>query len=420
MEFRSKSTHFTRRLVAVIAGLAVCLWLIKSAATVGASRLLSNYGTGSGLVAAVDKAVSINANDSEAYAARASVFLNAGEAALAAADFEQAVKLRPSDYLLWMQLGHARDQADDIAGAIAALKESTRLAPYYAHTHWQFGNLLLRAGRYEEAFAELRRAAASQPSLAPQMIDLTWGVYSGNAAAVEAIVQPQSSSARIALAIYFAQRGKADEAINLFRQSRNYFDKENQALLTALLDTGKFSQAHEVWESGHEELKAASGDHLIDGSFEGEINLDNPGFGWQIKSEAQAMEISLDSREPSGGLRSLLIIWNGNPQPATAIVSQLVMVTPHTRYQLSFDTRARELVTAAPPVIIVVDANAQEKKFAQAAPFSEGTTGWQKSSISFETGETTRAVRIIIRRQSCAMPICPIFGRTWFDNFILR
>jgi len=427
--------HFVRRFAVTVTGLLICSWLMWSAAQVGASRLFSKYGAGAGLIEPADRAVSISPADPESYAARATALLNAAaqqailntnEAAAAAGDYEQAIALRPRDYRLWMELGNARDQAGNLAGAITAFQEAIKLAPFYAHTHWQFGNLLLRASRYDEGLAELRHAATNQPSLMPQVIDLTWGIYQGDARTVEAVIQPQTAAARMTLATYFAQHGKADDAIRLFSESRKVSDAERRSLLTGLLASKQFPQAYKVWATFHE-AAAKSRNHsaMIDGSFESEIGLDDPGFGWQINPNVQAVQLSLDAGEPSAGARSLLIKWDGDSPPAREVISQIVLVEPQKHYQISFDARSRNLVTAGSPVVTVMDAalieaNPTGVKLAQSSPLPQGTTGWQKFSFSFETSMTTRAVRIAIERQHCSMAICPIFGQTGFDNFALQ
>lgn len=426
--------HATRvkpiwRIAVVLIGLPVCAWLMWNATRVGASRLLSNYGAGAELAEPTNESVRFAAKDPEAYASRARVFLNAGEAATAATDFERAISLRPNDYQLWMELGNAQDQAGNAAGAVTVFAEAVRIAPHYAHTRWQYGNLLLRVGRYEQAFAELRRAGISDPMLAPQVIDLTWGIYQGDASAVEAVIQPQTSAARMALAIYFAQHGKGTDAMRLFRESRRSSDQERQSLLTALLTSKQFAAAYEVWSNNRDAGKPDNRNpvaSMIDGSFEGEIGLGDSGFGWQLNAEANAgsetnvVGLSLDSAAPSHGARSLLINWSGNPPTTKDVVSQLVLVEPMKRYQLSFDGRTQNLVTASAPAISVLDANAPSEALMQSEPLPQGTTGWRKFTLSFETGATTSAILITLQRQNCPMPLCPIFGQTWFDNFVMQ
>src|SRR4051812_39939985 len=69
--------------------------------------------------------------------------------------FEEAARLSPNDYRLWMDLGRARSQAGDLAGAEKALRQAVVLAPSYSYPRWYLGNLLLRAGQNDQAFAEL-------------------------------------------------------------------------------------------------------------------------------------------------------------------------------------------------------------------------------------------------------------------------
>lgn len=422
--------HLARRFVIALIGVSICSWLMWSAARVGASRLLSNYSAGTGVVEPADKAISLSPADPENYVGRAVALLNTNQAKAAAGDYEQAVALRPRDYRLWMELGNSRDQAGDTAGAVAAFKEAIALAPFYAQTHWQLGNLLLRASRYDEALAELRQAAIRRPLLTPQVIDLTWGIYQGDARAVEAVIQPQTPAAQVALAVYFAQRDKGNDALRLFREARTVSDGDRRSLLVALLASKQFPQAHDVWAASHQamtksgnspgELPEGLPNGLVDGGFESEIGLDDPGFGWQINSNAQLVQFSLDSGEPSAGARSLLINWNGDSPPSREVISQIVLVEPQKHYLLSFESRTNQLVTAGPPVITVTDATAQSGKLAQSSPLAQGTNGWQKFSFTFDTKETTRAIRIAVERQHCSMAICPIFGQTWFDNFSLR
>jgi import receptor subunit TOM70 len=238
--------YFMRRNAPRFAAVAVCLfacgWLAMDAARIGISRLLSNYGLGANLPVVAERAAPFGAFDPEAHYASASLLAVAGEFTAAAREFERTVALRPRDYALWLELGLAREQAGEPEGAIAAFREATRLAPYYAHPRWQLGNALLRARRYDEAFAELRRAVASNPALLPNIIDLAYGLY-GDGDGVERAVQPQTPAARLALARFFARNGKADESIKLFRSAGQISARERQDLLAELLAAKKFPEA---------------------------------------------------------------------------------------------------------------------------------------------------------------------------------
>ena len=49
-----------------------------------------------------------------------------------------------------------------------------KLAPSYAYPRWYLGNLLLRTERYDEGFAELRRASEANDQFATQLFNLAW------------------------------------------------------------------------------------------------------------------------------------------------------------------------------------------------------------------------------------------------------
>jgi Tfp pilus assembly protein PilF len=439
----------TRARAGAAVGLLVCGWLFWHAGRAGISSLLSDYAMRSGMLIAADRAISFAPSDPTARYARAAVLLSAGDPAEAAQEYERAVAARPQDYALWLELGQARDQANDVEEAISAFGEAARLAPYYSQPRWQLGNMLLRAGRYDEAFNEMRRAAASAPSLLPNMIDLAYGLYNGEAGAIEQVVQAGTPAARLALARIFARNGNAGEVLRLVRASRNIPEQERQSLVTDLLAAKQFPEAFEIWASGRtagprsgrpegaredsgigqranpqgggvEAGKARERGDLafVDGGFEEKIQTNSDGFGWQVWRALQGIHVSVNAKAPHTGLRSLLVDWRGDLQTPTPIVSQLVLVEPKRRYRLSFWSRAEELVTGGPPVVTVTDAG-DGHFFSQSAPTTQGAGDWRRFSVDFETTADTRAVLIAIRRQGCVDSPCPIFGRTWFDDFML-
>lgn len=426
------SHRFLQYILAAVA-LVACLlgiWVIGRA---GFSRLLSEYVVRSSLlpserqtntVAIADEATRLAPSDPAAHRARAISLMDAGQLAEAIREYEQAIALRPGHYTLWVELGRARDQADDQQGALEAFTEAVRLAPYYAQPHWQLGNVLFRMGLREEAFAELRRATLSDMALLPAAIDLAWAAYERDARAVERVFQPQNAQARLALARFFARHGKPAEAVEQFRAAGKITDAERRAFLQDLLAAKQFTESYEVWSDG---LEARSGARpggkaaITDGSFEGGIKFDDPGFGWQLTRDAAAFRYSLDTVGPKEGAQSLRIDFNGDYNPASPVVSQLVLVEPGARYRLHFAARTEELVTGGLPVIAVSDASSnQGRSLIESSPLPQGTSGWQEQVIEFAAGDGTNAVLVSFVRQSCGSGPCPIFGRVWLDQFSME
>ena len=140
-------------------GLIVCLLAIWTIGRAGLSRLLTEYVMRTSLMtpedrinatAIADAAVRLTPSDPAAHRARAVALMDAERFDEGVREYERAVALRPGHYVLWLELGRARDRADDQQGALAAFSEAVRLAPYYAQPRWQRGNVLFRMGQRED------------------------------------------------------------------------------------------------------------------------------------------------------------------------------------------------------------------------------------------------------------------------------
>ncbi len=325
--------------------------------------------------------------------------------------------------MLWLQLGRALDEAGDKEGALLALRESMRLAPFYSEPRWQYGNVLYRMGRFEEAFQELRRAADSNPSLVPVLIDLAWGTHKGDAAAVEKIVSPRTDAVRLALARFFIRKEKAVEALALIRAFVEMSAEDRKALVVELIKARQFKAAYEVWAVGgvDNERRKDVAQGITDPSFEGRINLTQEGFGWQQEREQEGVKLSLDTKEPKAGSRSLLIEWSGQPSPSISVISQTVLVEPNSRYRLTFYARTEKLITAGLPVLNITDASSRESRvLAESKAFPQDASAWQAFEVEFSTSGSTEAVIMSLLRRNCDTNTCPIFGRVWLDDFSLQ
>jgi hypothetical protein len=102
------------------------------------------------------------------------------------------------------------------------------------------------------------------------------------------------------------------------------------------------------------------------------------------------------------------------------VISQLVLIEPHTHYQLHFAARTAELVSGGLPRVLVIDTGNQQV-LAQSPEFPRETNNsWQEFTIDLNSGESTTAVQITLQRERCSKSPCPIFGRLWLDNFSLQ
>jgi len=422
--FRPSGNREVKRLAIALISLLACLLAVWTAALTGFSRLRSAQAMQNSLPASANDSVRLSPSDPQAHYARALVLSRLGQVDEATREFERAVALRPSDYVLWLDLGSARQSSGDDEGALLAFKEAARLAPAYARPRWEMGQLLIRAGRSDEAFEEFRQAVASRPNLLPEVIDYAWKAYGGDAGAVQRAIQAQTSQERLVLARFIAKQGRTDEAMQLLRTAGEVPDTARLTFLRELLDANRFKEAYEVWSSRRKSTDPGPGgglDAITDGSFESRIIPDDPGFGWQLAPRVSAISVSLDTDEPHAGSHSLLLRFGGDAQASTRIIKQLVLVSPQARYRLSFAARTEKLITGGPPVVFVTDARSKDGNvLAQSLPLPTGSSGWRDYTVEFTTSDTTGAVVIGVQRQNCPSDECPIFGSVWFDSFSLQ
>jgi tetratricopeptide (TPR) repeat protein len=409
-------SHRYLRLLLVATAIGACLFAIRSAAAFGVSRLLATYSLTARHPGAAKKAVELTPKDAEAHFARAVVLGMSDTPGQSVPELEQAVALRPADYTLWQQLGLLRDQAGDKAAAVAAFDESIKRAPFYSQPRWNRGNVLLRSGQYEAAFADLNQAAQSNPDLIPILIDLAWGISRGDVKLTEELTQINGDKMRIAFAKLLARRGKGQEAIAQLRAAGNVPEAVRGELIDQLLTKSAFKEAFEIWRGapGLQSQNEQPGPSLYDGGFEGSLSFGESGFGWRVPRHLQATSISLDSGQPHSGSKDLRIEFSGNSNPN---VSQLILLEPSRRYRINFASRSQDVVTGGLPLIVVSDAAGDSKRLGQSAPLPKGTSEWQSYSFEFTTTPATSAVVLSLQRESCTTSPCPIFGSISLDSF---
>lgn len=387
-----------------------------AAARVGYARLLGKYAVVGHSLPAADQAVKLTPSDPEVHRARARLLNQLNRPGEARKSFETATSLRYRDDYLWLELGATREELGDTTAALAAFDQAVRWAPYYAHTHWQRGNLLLRMGRYPEALNDLRAAAASRKDLLPNFIDLAWGLARGEVKTVEQLVQPDNDNDRLTFARFLAAKGKGEESLAHVRLLSAPLSEQNRReLVQQLLAAKAFRAAFELWRTD-ESLKPPL---ILNGGFEEPLRpFVDRGFDWYVFAKTEA-RVAADEAEKLSGSKSLLIGFGGEWKGIGEVISQRIVVDPERRYRISFGVKTKELVTGAPPAIAILDA-VDKQTLAQSPPFPAPTSDWQKISFEFSTTSSTHAVVLDLRRVESTCAPCPIFGTLWLDDFLIE
>jgi len=341
-------------------------------------------------------------------------------------EYERAVTLSPNDYRFWMELGTASEQAGDLLKAEQALKRAVALAPAYAYPHWFLGNLYLRAARYDEAFAELRLASEADPDFQPQQFNLIWEVYNADVESLKKAAG-ENASTRAKFALYLLTRQQFDVGLKMWdtlNADEKRDDRETgHSMVNNLIAAYHFHDAVRVWNdiTGVKNFRVET-DHVLDGSFDGftSYGAEMP-FSWQV-TPVIGVKIGIDPKNSHSGASSLRLVFQVRQNIEGINVSQLVPVTPKSEYDFEFYVATEKFETGGPTLVQVVDPTTSAVLVSSPAA-SNGTTDWTRVGLTFKTGDKTEAVMIKIVRPSCGtqeVPICPIFGSVWYDDFSIK
>ncbi|HEU5132547.1 MAG TPA: tetratricopeptide repeat protein [Pyrinomonadaceae bacterium] len=343
----------------------------------------------------------------------------------AIAEYEKAVSLSPNDYRFWMTLGTAQEQVGNPAQAELALRRAVALAPAYAYPHWYLGNLLLRNGRYDEAFAELRVASQADPDLLPQLFNLVWEIYSNDPQALENAVG-KSGVARANFAQYLVGRKRVDEGLRLWSglsaEDRRLNKDVGEKMIANLIAELRYHDALQIWNDIMSDKFHMEVDRIFDGSFEEPVAYAPDSiFGWYVKGAPQ-MHIGIDPNKSHNGERSLRLVFQVRTNLQEINASQLIAVTPNKEYEFECYVATDRVETGSAPQIQIVDASTGEA-LGTTAMAPSGTNDWNRIGFNFKTSDKTQAVMMKIVRFTCSneeTPICPIFGSVWYDDFNLK
>jgi tetratricopeptide (TPR) repeat protein len=397
------------RVVVTLLAVIVCLLLMQSAARIGFSRLLTRYAIGANSLAAADRAIQLTPSDAEAHRARAIVLNRLHRPAEAKLSLETATTLRSQHAALWLELGATREELGETEAALAAFDQAVRYAPSYAETHWQRGNLLLRMGRQDEAFADLRQAATDR-KLLPAVIDLAWGIGGGNPQRAENFLQINNDEERLAFARFLARKGQGSETLNQVDLLNAPLSGENtQELIELLVAAKSFREGYRLWKGSD------TSDGFVNGMFEDPLVFESCCFRWVISEGQAKAKFALDVAEKFSGQRSLQVSFNGEWDASEALLSQVIVLGPG-HYRINFAVKTKDLVTGGPPRIVLTDA-ANDQVLAKSETFPQTTDSWRQLKVEFTIPSGPEAIVVSLKRENCASAPCPIFGTLWLDEF---
>ena len=341
----------------------------------------------------------------------------AADQAKALEQFELAAALSPNNYEYWLALARSCEHAGDQARAEQALKKAAELAPNYSRVRWALGNALLRQGRTEEAFSEIRKAVGNDQTFSIPAAAMAFQIFGGD---VQKIADAIGDSPRIkvSLAVQLVTAKRLDEAKAIWSQisaedKRAVPSDIAKALYSQLVEAGKYATAITIGtETGLFTTADAAVNAIANSDFESALASNNENaLAWSIADGTQP-RIGLNESQKHSGNYSLLISYGTRgkgPRP----IRQKVGVEAAAAYVVRFYYRS-ELNKEAEFRCEIVRPGSDEPITSIVLP---PTSGWSEAVLEFVApADEGIDLRLADR---CSGPNCIVSGNIWFDDFSL-
>jgi len=344
--------------------------------------------------------------------------------------YRRATGLNPNSAEYWMDLAGAHENNRDSAKAEQAFHAALQDYPISGEVAWRFGNFLLRQGRTDEAFQEIRRAVSVEPQLISLAISRCWR-GTGDINRILDLALPPNSDAYWGAIDFFVDAKEFDAATavweRLVKNGATFPVSKAFPLLDMLIESGHGVEAEKIWQQvlkiGGVSSQAVPGGSLIwNGGFEGELL--NGGFDWRYRP-VDGVDVNLDVSNVHGGNRSLRLIFDDTANVNFEHVSQYVVVAPRTHYRFRAFVRSQDLTTDSGIRFQIEDASHPDSSSQfqrdppQFTPNVVGTQPWTSNDAEFTTGAQTNLLSVTLRRVPSNRLANKISGTAWVDDISL-
>lgn len=333
-------------------------------------------------------------------------------------EFERSVALAPNNYLNWLALGRAREQAGDTISSEAALRKALELAPNYSRVKWALGNLLVRRRNYSDGFAFVRDAVAADAGLASPAAASAWQIFGGDIAKIKESLG-DSPRTNAALTVLLANEKRNADALNLW-QSIPETEKKNlketgQSLYSKFMEARLYRSAIETGNAiGLFTENAPATGTITNGGFESAIVPNDPNpFSWMI-ADGGFPRVGLNDAQKKSGSYSLLMNFGTGGKGFRQVI-QKVGVEPTANYELVLFYRS-ELKTDAKIVCQITPTN--DAKPIASIPLA-AAVDWSEGRAMFTIPAAAEGIEIRLAVEGCPAAGCSVSGNVWFDDFSL-
>jgi tetratricopeptide (TPR) repeat protein len=334
---------------------------------------------------------------------------------------QRATDANPRSDTYWMDLADAYEAVGQPARAQQAFAKAQAVHPISSDVAWRYGNYLLRQGDYPQAFAELRRALITDPSLTAQAIS-ECSKTSDDLPKILNEVLPDQNGYYLTALDYFLAQHQTDAALavwdHMLALKPSAKMEQSVPLMNELIGQQRVGDALRVWREALENTgwPQDGGPSLVfNGGFE--HDLLNGAFDWREDPVAGAA-FSADGDAAHTGSRSLRITFDGSTNLDFRNLWEFLPVEPGTRYHFSAYLRLEGISTDSGIRFAINDA------FDNAAlqvltPDLVASHPWSLVEADFVTGPKTHLLIIALRRVPSWKFDNKLRGRVWVDDVSL-
>ena len=342
---------------------------------------------------------------------------------LAISYYRRALAINPRSATSWLDLAGAHEMTGEVAQAREAFENAKSVYPISSEVAWRYGNFLLRQGQVPEAFAEIHRAVATDPKLAPLAISRCWRSTRDIKGILDQALPAQTRVYLPALD-FLVDEHEDNAALAVWRRLlalHSSFELLRAfPLLDQMIRQDRIEDAKRVWQealgaAGWTQPELVPGSLIWDGGFEGQFA--NGGFGWRQR-EVDGASFEYDTETRHAGTRSLRVTFDGTANVDLEDPKQYVLVEASRRYRLAAYLRTEGITTNSGVRLMIRDP-----KFPGdlniLTPNVVGTQPWALEEVDFTTGRFTHLVEIALRRVPSEKFDNKIQGTVWIDEVSL-
>ncbi len=343
---------------------------------------------------------------------------------LAVSYYQRALALDPRSSNTWTDLADAHEELGNMVKAREAFQQAQEAYPISAEVAWRYANFLFRRGEHREAFAQIRRTVAADPSRAAAALTICWRADQNIDAILDEALPASVPVYLDAIRTLSGERaGSATLEIwkRLAALRPKLELKDVFPFLDELVAEGLVPEAHAVWNSAVELAGAGQPEPPADGSLVWDGGFEAPfadgGFGWRWTPHP-GVEFAFDSGTKHSGTRSLRIAFEGGENLSFGNLVQYVVVEPGKTYQFSAYFKTDEITTDRGLGFAVFDPRSPGTTGRLTADLT-GTQPWTRIALTFTAGANTRVAAIALRRVPSEKLDNKLQGTVWVDDVSL-